>query len=210
MSEGTRRVIVVDDHPLCAAAVAAVLAHPRWKLSVEVCGSLRELDGIGPADDIALILLDLKLPDATGMSGLQAVKAAFPAIPVCVMTGQTDNGTKRQVLAQGAAGFIPKTFTFDELSGALGRLLSGETVDGGASPALEEPRAEDGRALLSPAEQRIMQSLCLGLQNKQIAFDLGLSESTVKSHLARIFVKLQVTNRSQAIMAYERMVGRPG
>jgi DNA-binding NarL/FixJ family response regulator len=83
--------------------------------------------------------------------------------------------------------------------------LSGKALDSAGAA-----QSADAQAMLSPAEQRIMQSLCLGLQNKQIAFDHGLSESTVKSHLARIFAKMQVTNRSQAIMAYERFVAGAG
>ncbi|MDE8654016.1 response regulator transcription factor [Novosphingobium album (ex Liu et al. 2023)] len=197
----TQRVIVVDDHPLCATAVAAVLSGIGGNITVEMRGSLKELDKVARGEDIALILLDLRLPDVSGMHGIEMVKASFPSVPLCVMSGQIDAGTVRQVLSQGVAGFIPKTLSYSEFSHALERLLAG----GMAWPRMAE--SEDGEAgPLSPAERRIMHALSLGLQNKQIAFDLGLSESTVKSHLAHIFAKLKVTNRSQAILVFDRMI----
>ena len=198
---GGSTVIVIDDHPLCAAAVSAALAK-RPEYETRSCGSLRELGAIVPeAGNVVLVLLDLMLPDATGMSGVKAVRALLPDAPICVISSRTDTATVRQAIAQDIIGFLPKTLAFDQMTDALGRVLNGEAV----FPRLAKTLTEDSGPL-SPAEQRIMQALSLGLPNKQIAFDLGLAESTVKSHLARIFAKLHVTNRSQAILAYEAAI----
>ena len=192
-------VLVIDDHPLCAAAVSAALAKRSPTLDVITCASLRELAASPPDPErVGLVLLDLMLPDATGMSGVKAVRTYLPETPICVISSRTDTATIRQALAQDIVGFLPKTLAFDQMGDALVRVLDGEAV----FPRLASNLTEDAGPL-SPAEQRIMQALSLGLPNKQIAYDLGLAESTVKSHLARIFSKLHVTNRSQAILAYE-------
>ncbi len=199
---GSSTVLVIDDHPLCAAAVSAALAKRNPKKKVISCGSLREFAALQPEpDEIALVLLDLMLPDATGMSGVKAVRAVLPDAPICVISSRTDTATVRQAISQDIIGFLPKTLAFDQMTDALARVMGGEAV----FPRLASNLTEDSGPL-SPAEQRIMQALSLGLPNKQIAFDLGLAESTVKSHLARIFSKLHVTNRSQAILAYEAAI----
>ncbi len=201
-------VLVIDDHPLYAAAVSAALARFDPAPAVVTCSSLKELNAILPDPEVVLVLLDLMLPDATGMSGVKTVRALLPDAPICVISSRTDTATIRQSIAQDIIGFLPKTLAFDQMSDALRRVLNGEAV----FPRLASSLTEEAGPL-SPAEQRIMQALSLGLPNKQIAYDLGLAESTVKSHLARIFTKLHVTNRSQAILAYEGAIaddeGRP-
>lgn len=195
-----RRILVVDDHPLCATAVNAAISALNVAAKVQTAASLRELATIAHGPDVALILLDLRLPDSTGLNGIATAKAAFPGVPICMLSGQADVGTMRQAIAQDIAGFLPKTLAFDALCKAISDLLAGKKV----FPPLHGS-AQDRGTVLSTAETRIMQLLSLGLQNKRIAFELGLAESTVKSHLARIFQKLQVTNRSQAILAYEKL-----
>lgn len=204
------KVIVIDDHPLCAAAVSAALAKRSPAPEVTTFASLKEFSASPPdSHDVLLVLLDLMLPDATGMSGVKTVRTHLPNTPICVISSRTDTATIRQAIAQDIIGFLPKTLAFDQMSDALARVLNGEAV----FPRLASTLTEDSGPL-SPAEQRIMQALSLGLPNKQIAYDLGLAESTVKSHLARIFSKLHVTNRSQAILAYEAAIaddeGRDG
>jgi DNA-binding NarL/FixJ family response regulator len=195
-------VLVIDDHPLCAAAVSAALSKNNPGQKVISCASLKELGTLRvDRAEIILVLLDLMLPDATGMSGVKVVKSLFPEAPICVISSRTDTATVRQALSQDIVGFLPKTLAFDQMTDALARVLKGEAV----FPRLASSLTEDAGPL-SPAEQRIMQALSLGLPNKQIAYDLGLAESTVKSHLARIFSKLHVTNRSQAILAYEAAI----
>jgi DNA-binding NarL/FixJ family response regulator len=198
MIASSRRVLIVDDHPLCAMAMGAVISACDDALEIVTVGSLRELALFAGSDDVALILLDLRLPDACGLNGIQAVREVLPDVPLCIVSGQHDAVTVRQALAQGLVGYLPKSLAYDELVRSIRLLLAGES----AFPRLTA-NADATSGPLSGAEERVMQLLCLGLQNKRIAFDLGISESTVKSHLAHIFDKLRVTNRSQAIIAYE-------
>lgn len=193
-------ILVVDDHPLCAAAIGQVIAELDQAASVGYLGSIRALEEAAPDANVRLVLLDLKLPDAVGMQGLERARLAWPDTRICVISGQSDAGTVRQVMAAGADGFIPNSLSFRGLINEIGRLLDGEKV---LPPDAGLRDVEVGA--LSPAESRIMKSLSLGLQNKQIAYDLGISESTVKSHLAHVFAKLQVQNRSQAIVVYARL-----
>jgi DNA-binding NarL/FixJ family response regulator len=193
-------ILVVDDHPLCAAAIGQVIAELDRNASVRYLGSIRALEDAAPDEQVRLVLLDLKLPDAVGMQGLERARSSWPDVPICVISGQSDPGTIRQVMSAGANGFIPKTLPFRGLVNEIGRLLDGESV----MPREIAVRDVEIGAL-SPAESRIMKSLSLGLQNKQIAHELGISESTVKSHLAHVFAKLQVQNRSQAIVVYSRL-----
>ncbi|PEQ12836.1 hypothetical protein B2G71_10440 [Novosphingobium sp. PC22D] len=194
-----RTILVVDDHPLCAAAIIQALETLDPGLAVRHLASLRDLEQSAPDPSVSLILLDLKLPDATGMQGIGLAKSAYPTASVCVVSGQSDAGTVRQVIAHEADGFIPKSLSYADLSESLERMLQGERVVPRCVAEPAEPVAH-----LSPAESRIMKCLCLGLQNKQIAYELGISESTVKSHLAHIFAKLRVQNRSQAIVVFTR------
>jgi DNA-binding NarL/FixJ family response regulator len=193
-------ILVVDDHPLCAAAIGQVIEELDRDASVRYLDSIRALEDAAPDDTVKLVLLDLKLPDAVGMQGLERALAAWPDVPICIISAQSDPGTIRQVMVTGARGFISKTLPFRGLVRAIDRLLDGERV---IPREIANRQIEIG--LLSPAEDRIMKSLSFGLQNKQIAHSLGISESTVKSHLAHVFAKLQVQNRAQAIAIYSRL-----
>lgn len=193
-------ILVVDDHPLCAAAIGQVIDDLQRDARVRYLESLRALEDAAPDHSVKLVLLDLKLPDVVGLKGLERARMAWPGVPVCIISGQSDPGTIRQVMAAGADGFIPKTLPFRALVREIGRLLDGERV-----VPRDAVRRLGEFGSLSPAESRIMKSLSFGLQNKQIAHALGISESTVKSHLAHVFAKLQVQNRSQAIAVYSQL-----
>jgi len=205
MASAKRRIFVIDDHPICATAVTHVVRSIDPAIEVEAFSSMRELSMIDDREGLSLILIDLRLPDVLGMQGVQAAVTMYPDTPVCVFTGQQDIGTIRQARAFAIAGYVPKTLPYDELREALVRLLAGDT----ALPFLHADD-DDEDQVLSPAERRIMQALSLGLQNKQIAWELGISESTVKSHLAHIFAKLHVANRAQAIAVFGAMLEDDG
>ena len=145
--DASSTVIVIDDHPLCAAAVSAALARRNPQYETLSCGSLKELGAILPDPaSVVLVLLDLMLPDATGMSGVRAVRALLPDVPICVISSRTDTATIRQAIAQDIVGFLPKTLAFDQMTDALGRVLNGEAV----FPRLAKTLTEDSGPL-SPA-----------------------------------------------------------
>lgn len=195
------RIIVADDHPLFRAALGSALARAAPGAAVEETPSLagaREALARGPVD---LLLLDLRLSDSEGFAGLAGVRSDFPAVPVVVVSASEDAATIVRAMAFGAAGFIPKSATLAEMVEALTAILSGETW----APALPEmPQSEPIEqriATLTPSQLKILIGLQQGRLNKQIAFDLGVTEATIKAHLTGVFRKLGVQNRTQAVIA---------
>ena len=193
------RVLLVDDHPLFRQALAATVDAVDAAIGVEQFDTLAAVRAALDADDgAALVLLDLKLPDSSGVSGLLAPQARHPDLPIAVVSATDDPETVQTAMACGAAGFISKASGVHDLAAAVEALLRGESwfpADAG----------DDARAGLTPTQTRILDGLHRGLMNKQIAFELGLSEATVKYHLTGIFRKLGVQTRSQlTALARER------
>ncbi len=195
------RIIVADDHPLFRAALGSAIARAAPGAAVEETPSLagaREALARGGVD---LLLLDLRLSDSEGFAGLAGVRSDFPAVPVVVVSASEDAATIARAMAFGAAGFIPKSATLAEMVEALTAILSGETW----APALPEmPQSEPIEqriATLTPSQLKILIGLQQGRLNKQIAFDLGVTEATIKAHLTGVFRKLGVQTRTQAVIA---------
>jgi DNA-binding NarL/FixJ family response regulator len=174
------------------AAPGAVIAE--CASLAEVLATLAE----APAD---LLLLDLKLSDSEGMGGLTRIRADHPAVPVAVVSASEEPPTVRRALTLGAAGFIPKSAALPVMVEAIKTILSGDTwaPDVGAAGA-EEGDLEARIASLTPSQLRILEGLKAGRLNKQIAFDLGVTEATIKAHLTSVFRKLGVHNRTQAVI----------
>lgn len=195
------RIIVADDHPLFRAALVSALARAAPGAVVEETPSLagaREALTRGPVD---LLLLDLRLSDSEGFAGLAGVRSDFPAVPVVVVSASEDGGTIARALAFGAAGFIPKSATLGEMIEALAAIRAGD-VWAPATPDLAEVEPMEARiASLTPSQLKILIGLQQGRLNKQIAFDLGVTEATIKAHLTGVFRKLGVQNRTQAVIA---------
>lgn len=195
------RIIVADDHPLFRAALGSALARAVPGALVEETPSLagaREALARGPVD---LLLLDLRLSDSEGFAGLASVRSDFPAVPVVVVSASEDAATVSRALAFGAAGFIPKSATLAEMVDALTMIRSGEVWAPSTGEVSESPPVESRIASLTPSQLKILIGLQEGRLNKQIAFDLGVTEATIKAHLTGVFRKLGVQNRTQAVIA---------
>lgn len=193
------RVLLVDDHPLFRQALAATVGQINPAIEVEqfeTLGSVREALANAPA--AALILLDLTLPDSQGISGLLSLKAHFPDVPVAIVSALDDAETVQTAGACGAAGFIAKSAGIEELSAAIEALLGGEAWFVESGPL-------ETRRPLTGTQARILDGIHRGLMNKQIAFELGLSEATIKYHLTTIFRIMGVQTRAQLLAA-----ARPG
>lgn len=194
------RVVVADDHPLFRAAVASAVSHAMPGAQIDECDSLAGArQALASAAD--LVLLDLKLADCDGFAGLVALRSEFPATPVVVVSASEDVATVRRALAFGASGFIPKSASLTQMVDALVTVLAGDV----AAPALPDEATigelEKRIASLTPSQLRILTGLQRGRLNKQIAFDLGVTEATIKAHLTGVFRKLGVQNRTQAVIA---------
>jgi len=192
------RIVVADDHPLFRAALRSAVDKAAPGAEVVECASLAEARAAMVAGPVDLLLLDLKLSDSEGMAGLAAVRAEQPTVPVAVVSASEDAPVVRHALGLGAAGFIPKSSSLPQMVEAIAAILAGD------SWAPEVPEADDdlaGRvASLTPSQLRILEGLKAGRLNKQIAFDLGVSEATIKAHLTSVFRKLGVHNRTQAVI----------
>lgn len=187
------RVVLVDDHPLFRQALAATVRQIQPDIMIEQHETLAEARAALARDpDGALVLLDLKLPDSQGVAGLLALKAEAPAAVVAIVSATDDAETVLTVQACGAVGFISKAAGVEELCAAMETLLAGDSW-------FPDHDAIPGREALTPAQARILEGVHRGLMNKQIAWEMGLSEATVKYHLTGIFRKLGVQTRAQLL-----------
>jgi DNA-binding NarL/FixJ family response regulator len=202
---GVSAVMVIDDHPLFCEALTMTLCSALGTEAVDSVNSLR--DAVARLDNGAapeLILLDLNLPDVVGMDGLIRLKTAAPRIPVVVVSSLSDDRVIASALRAGASGFIPKDSPRDVLVGAVRAVLRGGTwTPEGFIPDSDAESRDDPLARLqdlTPQQMRILQLVCEGKLNKQIAYDLGIAETTVKAHISAILRKLGVQSRTQAVL----------
>ena len=200
------RIVVADDHPLFREALVSAVRKARPDAGVVECSSFAEADAALGKEPVDLLLLDLKLSDVEGMTGLNLVRANHPAVPVVVVSASEEPHTVRRALAVGASGFIPKSASLDTMVEAIGQVLDGETwaPDVGEAEG-EEADLQSRIASLTPSQLRILEGLKAGRLNKQIAYDLGVTEATIKAHLTSVFRKLGVQNRTQAVILSQQI-----
>lgn len=213
------RVLIAEDHPLFRDAVRGVLDHVFAARGAELqaveAATIDEITQALEADDeFDLILLDLFIPGAHGLSHLVSLRARLPSTPIIVFSSVTDPKVVRQTITCGAAGFIPKSAGRDDIADALNLVLGGgiylpRRFETGLDAASLHPRArlEAEDADLGPLTGRqvaVLELVAAGKANKQIAYELGISEITVKTHVTAILRKLHVTNRGQAIVMFQR------
>ena len=207
------RIIVVDDHPLFRGALTQALGSAIPDARIDQAASLAELeDLIAQRGDTDLVLLDLSMPGVQGLSGLLLLRSQHPDIPVVIVSAHDDPETIRRCMEFGASGYVPKSLSVEEIRTAV------ETVLGGGiwiPPDIDLERgADSGTAdvvarlsTLTPQQVRVLMMLGQGLLNKQIAFQLGVSEATIKAHVSAILQKLHVDSRTQAVIAINRIEG---
>jgi DNA-binding NarL/FixJ family response regulator len=196
----TRTILIADDHPLFRQALAMaagnVAKDARLVEGATLASALLEAQA---ADDLALILLDLKMPGAEGFSGVALLHAEKPEVPILVVSSEAAAGTAQNALRFGAVGFIGKDSGLSVIEAAIGDALSGKRLAAPVDPVLDPVAAQI--ASLTPTQLKVMLGVMQGRLNKQIAFDLGLSEATIKAHMTSILKKLDVQNRTQAVLA---------
>ncbi len=203
--------IIADDHPLFRGALRQVLSDQSEKVEIIEAGDFDTVKKlVGGREDIDLLLLDLTMPGGTGLSGLVALKALQPALPIIIVSATDDPATIHHALELGASGFISKSASMETIGEAVGAVLSGDiwTPD---DIALDHPKDPEIEALiarlrtLTPQQTRVLTMLAEGLLNKQIAFELGVSEATVKAHVSAVLQKLGVDSRTQAVIFLSRI-----
>lgn len=197
--------LVVDDHPLFCDALELTLRsvgkfdEVRTENSIE--NALKQLEDASPP---SLILLDLNLPDVSGLDGLIRLKRAASETPVIIVSSMTDNTIIHGAIVSGAAGFVPKHSQRSVFSEALEHIAKGEVytpagfIEDDTDTAATETMSR--LASLTNQQARILELICEGKLNKQIAYDLSIAETTVKAHVTAIMRKLGVQSRTQAVL----------
>ena len=187
-------IYVIDDHPLMRDAIVMVLRRLRPAESIIELERLGKLEAaIAKGGPPQLFCLDLKLPDVTGVSGVQTVKAAYPGVPIAVYSASPAADMEEACIEAGADAYIEKSVGSAELAAALNGLLQAGTEADEEQPALAAP------GKLSKRQTQLIAMLDQGMSNRDIAGALEISEHTVKVHLWRLFRRLGVKSRTQAL-----------
>ena len=201
------RLVIADDHPLFRGALREAVSGLFSEATIAEAGSFDEaaklLDRGG---DVDLVLLDLAMPGVRGFSGLMYLRAQYPSVPVVVVSANDDPAVIRRCMEFGASGFIPKTVAAEAMRSAVAAVLAGGVwtpPDVNFEGAADATTAELVQRLstLTPQQVRVLMMLSEGLLNKQIAYELSVSEATVKAHVSAILQKLGVESRTQAVIA---------
>ena len=201
------QILLVDDHPLFRGALREAVAGLFAGADVAEAGTFEEaskmLDG---GSEVDLVLLDLAMPGVRGFSGLMFLRAQYPSVPVVVVSANDDPAVIRRCMDFGASGFIPKTLGIEQMRDAIKRVLGGGVwtppdVDLSGGSDAESAALMARLATLTPQQVRVLMMLSEGMLNKQIAYELSVSEATVKAHVSAILQKLGVDSRTQAVIA---------
>ncbi len=207
------RIIIADDHPLIRGALKQALSSCLDAIEIREAGDLASLGKILSAGHVPdLILLDLAMPGVSGFSGLLYLRSQHPEIPVVVVSATEDRAVMRRCIEVGAAGFIPKSTDVDVMREAIRMVLDGEIWTPSDLDMFTPPDAivaDMMRRLsnLTPQQLRVLMMLSQGLLNKQIAYELKVSEATIKAHVSAILQKLGVDSRTQAVIAVSKIEG---
>jgi DNA-binding NarL/FixJ family response regulator len=209
MSE-TFQILIADDHPLVRGALKQALSSELENVSVLEAGSLFEaIDQVeAHKGDIDLVLLYLHMPGMNGFTGLFTLRASYPDIPVSIVSASQELPVVRRSIEYGASAFVPKSAPVDQIGLAVKTVLDGGMwMPDWAREAMENGPADDeatGLAekigQLTPQQLRVLNMLTEGKLNKQIAYELDVTEATVKAHVSAILRKLSVHSRTQAVI----------
>lgn len=206
----TYTIIVADDHPLFRAALTQAIGTQVDGADVLEAEHLQHLEH-QMRSEVDLVLLDLHMPGANGFSGLIYLRTHFPSVPVVVVSGNEQPSVIHRALHFGAAGFIPKSSSMTDIIDAVKTILNGGQWVPPDLPAADQAMdAQDSKfadqlASLTPQQFKVMVMLTEGLLNKQIAYELSVSEATIKAHVTAILRKLGVYSRTQAVIMAGRL-----
>ena len=208
--------LIADDHPLFREALKGALSAKFAGLEVfESADFDSTLQVLSEQEDLDILLLDLHMPGNGDLYGLIRIREDYPSLPIAVVSGSEDVNIVSKVMGYGAMGFIPKSSSSDDIANAINQILEGDTwLPTELKSKVAEIEGADREiaaqvASLTPQQYRVLQYLHEGLLNKQIAYELHISEATVKAHITAIFRKLGVYNRTQAVLIAAKLQLEP-
>jgi DNA-binding NarL/FixJ family response regulator len=208
------KILIVDDHALVRRGMSHVVRESFTDAEIVEAGNAAEALDHMRATGVDVALVDVRMPDSDGLELLHEMKAEWPDVPVIMLTSFDHAHYVRRALAEGAAGYMLKDATPEDLEQAIKVAISGggnvlsprviqnlfDAIDGNA-PNEHGERQHRPASALTQRETDILALLAEGKSNRDISRSLYLSEKTVKAHLAAVFRKLGVSNRTQAAMA---------
>lgn len=200
-------ILIADDHPLFRDALKRAVLQALPGAAIREADSVAALHAaIEAQPDTELLLLDLHMPGASGFSALVHTRAQHPGLPIVVVSAHEEPTVIRRAIAHGASGYIPKSAPVETIVEAVRKVQGGDLwipdAARGGSTALKPAEADIAAqiAQLTPQQFRVLNMIAEGLLNKQIAYELGVSEATVKAHMTAIMRKLGVSNRTQVAL----------
>lgn len=206
MDANTSTIVITDDHPLFRGALKQAVSSLLPGAQVIEASGMDELKGtLSSHRGVDLILLDLTMPGVQGFSGLVHLRAQHPDVPVVIVSANDEPMVIRRAIDFGASGFIPKSVNVELIGAAIQTVLDGgcwtpPDVDLTATEDKETADLVRRLGTLTPQQVRVLSMLSEGLLNKQIAYELSVSEATVKAHVSAILDKLGVDSRTQAVI----------
>ena len=208
----SREVLIADDHPLyrdaLTRAVQGALPGARVHGAASVPSLLALIEAYPQAE---LLLMDLHMPGARGFSALAHIRGQHPGLPIMVVSAHEEAAVVRRALAHGASGYLAKSAAVEDIGAAVRAVLEGELwVPTDVAAARAELKPDEAAvaarlAELTPQQFRVLGMIAEGLLNKQIAYELGVSEATIKAHMTAIMRKLGVSNRTQVALAASQL-----
>jgi DNA-binding NarL/FixJ family response regulator len=196
-------IIVAEDHPMFRAALVLTLRRLMPEAVLIEVASHGDLEkALAGGGDVKLVLLDLRMPGAHGLSSLVFVRGEYPSVSVAIISGGAYAETIERARRLGASAFIPKSAPIDTIAQALSCVIRGELwfPERDDAPTVPGPLSPEQLTRLTPQQFRVLKYRAEGMLNKQIAETLDISEGTVRAHVTAILRKLRVSTRTQAVI----------
>jgi DNA-binding NarL/FixJ family response regulator len=203
--------LIVDDHPMFLEALQSALHAHYPGADVEVAETISLAKDKLSLRLYDLVLLDLKMPDATGFDGVKSVRLKCPKTPLAIISAMSGQDIVGQARSCGANGFISKSQRRSDIISSVDKMLHGENQfpePGFGESAAHKSQGDelvDRLRQLTPQQLKVLTHVCEAKLNKQIAYELGVTETTVKAHITLIFKKLGVHSRTQAVLQLQRI-----
>ncbi|ORU90740.1 MAG: hypothetical protein A6F71_07245 [Cycloclasticus sp. symbiont of Poecilosclerida sp. M] len=202
-------IIVADDHPMFCEAASQLLQRLSPDCTVLITDSINKTFSLLRSNaNVTLILLDLSLPDSVGLEGLERLKKSFPDISVVIVSATSDVATIARAMKSGAIGFVPKSESMSTMSEAFEAALKQRKWVPAYYKEHVDKKAGDTVSVfndLTPTQLKVLTHMRQGENNKTIANALFITEATVKAHVTAIFRKLNVKNRTQAVLITDHL-----
>ncbi|MCJ8322391.1 MAG: response regulator transcription factor [Rhizobiales bacterium] len=204
-----KKVVIVDDHPLFRAALKQAIRKISTNAKIMEVSSLAEASTIlAQEDHVNLLLLDIHMSDSDGFAGLIMYKQAYPLTPIVIVSASEEPDMVKNAIDFGASGFIPKSADLSIIREAINNVFEGQSwwpdIDANAIRNSDRPTNFNEFSklfsTLTPTQSKVFMAISEGLLNKQIAFKMDISESTIKTHITAIFKKLNISSRTQAVI----------